>query len=511
MKTSFEARWAIYFEATIILVFLGGFLFFVAKYVTLFPLVEYRQWIFGRGIKQIIQYLSLNGFFSIPASYEFFSISFSRSYSVVVALILSSVCGSNHFCHNGFQISMIIVAASFASFATWRLSFSRSLMPALTTLVVVLFSVPILDAIAWQATLLDKTAMLMVAVTLWIVSSVNLALPPPAWRINAVLLLFFFLAYNAKESSHFLAPTILSLLYFRFRLTGVYIWLSIVKSLRLVIIPVIYSTIHVALVVYDRIFISINEFSRVTGGDVCQNLQKYIQYIFNFPNSTFSMVDLSPLMAVVVAFVVLPSIISSRKSPDKPPPLQIWALFAFLGSMIIPIRTSIAAPFYLLIPMLYFGMMLGLIVDYILVRVNGIRWRVAIRVLVVLVLFGRVISVFETETQYKRLMNLSDNFWETLDKVRSEIAADMPVRIIFATSPGEARTYMFVAAPGATGKHALAPYLLPKGASIDMQERVDATISDVPVDKLDGIQDPQELVVTIDRNLELQAMYRGRR
>ena len=79
-------------------------------------------------------------------------------------------------------------------------------------LVFFLFSVPVLDAVAWQATLLDKCAVLFTALlTYYVARSDPAAL---TWRDQAILLTLTVLATNTKEAAWVCVPSaaLLSLL-----------------------------------------------------------------------------------------------------------------------------------------------------------------------------------------------------------------------------------------------------------------------------------------------------------
>lgn len=124
--------------------------FYGWNFADLFPLIEYRQWIDN----SVDWWPALQWFLDVALLHRS-APGFSRATSLLVAAAFRDTCGVSIACHNGMHIAMILASAALLA-ATLR----RWVDPFITAgaLVFFLFSVPVLDAVAWQATLLDKCA-----------------------------------------------------------------------------------------------------------------------------------------------------------------------------------------------------------------------------------------------------------------------------------------------------------------------------------------------------------------
>lgn len=490
--------------AIVLIGLIGYFLSFVFRYIDMFLLIEYRQWVFGSEQASLIDPRGLLHLYDLGAFSGSFQLAFSRSFSLWTAAVFGRVCGFSPVCHNSLHVALLLASAAFVAMTSRTLSLSRSWFPPVAGIVSILISVPVLDAMTWQATLLDKLAMLLTTITIFIAARIDIK--NTATRhvifVNLIFLVVVFCAYNSKEASFFLVPATVLLLLIRIWGAEKHPGIAIRQSLGFTAAPIVYAGMHLGLVIYNRIYINPGEMSRVTGGNIAFNVEFYARYILNQLGEGHRTPELILVAAVIAALVVTSIIADLTRRGDRRFSLSAWAFLGFVGSLIIPLRTSSTSPFYLLVPMVYFGLLIAFALDSIMVRLNRQLSDVFVMICTAS-LFFRAAMIQEAIPLFDHLEILSTNFQQTLATVRSEIMAGPFDRLVFIR-PEEQRSYMYVSSQADDGDYALAPYLAPAGATYAELKQLEGKIKDVPLSQATAVRQPGNIVVTLDPTLKVE-------
>lgn len=496
-----------------ILIFFGAYFFTIAyRYSDMFLLIEYRQWAFHAPQVPLLTAHPFSDLLNLAVDTSQFNIAFSRSTSFWIADLFGDVCGTAPSCHNGAHFFILIVAVALLVLSTRALSVSASWFPATVTGVVVALSVPMMDAITWQATLLDQTAMLLSAVTILIASRLKLDSTSLSriLYVNFALFVPMFFAYNAKEQAFFLAPATLLLLLLRTLIISPTLVGAVRRVLAFAVLPATYACLHVAIVYYNRTFLQPGEMSRVTGGNLAFNVEFYSRYILNMLGGHWTVHDLQWAALGIGGLVMIGIVLDITGTARRHIPITLFPLLALAGSLYITIRTSSTSPFYLLVSMAYFGLLVGLSLDSVLARLRSVPLRLSFACACTTVLFMRVITLQDALPGFDHLHALSSNFQRTLDVVRAEIPRAPFSRIVFVRPFDEPRTYMYASSPADGGDYALAPYLaLPDTSMLDLLA-LDAKIKDIPATEASTATRSGDLVVTLGPDLSLVGMSHQR-
>lgn len=474
----------------------GYFLSFVSRYITMFPLIEYRQWVFDSRPSSLFNWSTWLHVPEIMAS--------SRLFSLWVAQLFGDVCGPLPTCQNSLHLALLAIAAVLTALTLRRLSSSGSWFSSVASLAFILLSVPVLDAMTWQATLLDKLSMLLTAMALCMAAIIRVQNVGKVYIVvvNTIFLMLVALAYNAKEASFFLSPAVTLLVLFRLMNDGTLFWSGVRRTVILTCAPVLYASIHVAMVFYDRVFLHAGEFQRVTGGNIAFNIEYYARYMLDQFGGTVTPFDLEILVGCLGVLVVLGATAGLTAKGGRRIPYEVWAALGFVGSVIIPLRTSSTSPFYLLVPMVYLSLLLGLSVDSILARLAG-PLRVCGVVACVAALAVRIVTLQPAIPTFDHLEQLSTNFQRTLVQLRGDQLQRPFNQLVFVRPPGEVRAYMYVSAPGDGDDHALATYLGPADSSHADLRAFDLKIRDIPASDLAKARQPGNVLVFLGPSLTI--------
>jgi hypothetical protein len=473
----------------------------------IFLLVEYRHWVLQPELLSFLTFFDPSKIFQSDA----FNIASSRATSLFLAAVFGKACGYNATCHNLVHLSMIVATALFAALAVRALSSSRSWLPSVVTAGFFVLSVPVFDALSWQATLLDKTSALLGSLMVLLAARVSVKdvrLSKVALA-NLAFFLLVVLAYNAKEAALFLMPAVALLLLIRaFGVSGNLLY-AIKQTLRLSIVALLYAGFHVAVVVGNRFLLAPGELSRVTGGNMAFNLEYYARYLLNLMGN-YSHLQLGLGIAAVVVMAAVALICSARNRNSATGWLVAWSLLGFLGSFVIPLRTSATAPFYLLVPLLFLALFFGLVLEALLANVGNRMARMAVIALAVVVFVTHAMTLRSFYPSVLDVVDLSDNFNATLVKTSEEFKRDRPTRLVFIRPVELQRAYMFLSSPGDVGHHALAQYVLPNSASMGEILSVDDSIVDIASNVSEPLRSG-DLRILLDGRLRLVGMERGPR
>ena len=206
-------------------------------------------------------------------------IGFSRTTSFLAVALFTSACGPAIACHNVMHVALLLAAAALLGLMLLRLSERRRPVLVAGTLAFFLFTVPVLDAVAWQATVLDKLAVLLAALFTWYVARPRL----PVLVDQLVLLALTILTINAKESAWAVLPSVM-LLAAALRLAQTpaitrALPAAIGATLARFALPLAYAAMHIGLTMVQLMTIDIAELARVTSGSAATNLQIYANHL----------------------------------------------------------------------------------------------------------------------------------------------------------------------------------------------------------------------------------------
>jgi hypothetical protein len=403
--------------------------FYAWNFADLFPLIEYRQW-----IDNPVQWRSALEWFLDVALLHRWAAEQSRGLSLLVAGMFRDACGLSIVCHNGMHIALLLASAVLLA-ATLR----RWVDPFITAgaLVFFLFSFPVLDAAAWQATLLDKCAVLSAALLTY-----HVARSEPAaftWTDQAILAVLTVIAVNAKEASWASVPSAALLGWVR---SG-----DLSRTVLRFALPSAYFAWQVGYTMAYRLFVlPPSELARVMSADPMSNLSIYAGYLVGAA---------LPVLALALAAALLAA--WARPANRW---LIVWAVVSFAGAITIPLRTTAQAPFYLLVPIFYLTIALALTFA---AAPRSIAFRSAVAVVGLCLLTVQVSGYVRRYPLYGARAEMSRNFQTVLAAVRAQLGERRPELVTFQYPAGNHQAYMFV---GSTGEHshALARYISPPGA-----------------------------------------------
>ena len=495
--------------AAVSLIFLALALAFFGH---LFLMNEYRQWSDGAtAFNPLVIFAPstlLNS--SVP------SVAFSRSFTFEIVAGISGTCGYNAVCHNAIHIGILTVSGFLLGLLLLRLFWGKPVV-AIAGAVIFFFSAqPVLDALSWQATLLDKLALFFTACATYAVARLDLRRTDLLYVVagNVGLLLLIFAAYNSKEASFGLMPSLWVLLAIRF-------WTSasppqtfggVVRRTTLLLgAPLIYAIFHVAVVLTDRVFLQAAETARVTGGHAEFNFYHYFLYFFNvqgpalalgaFPfapeNVLVSFAAYTGLLTAVIAFIVVKV---GNKTVSL---LWFWALGSFIMAFLLPLRTTGIPAFYLLVPLFYLSIVVCATSVVFLDAARGVIAKMSVQIVVAVLIVLHVLGLGATIGQYDHIIKMSDNFSSALAAARKIVSKQgAPTDILFLWPKSESLTYMFL---GSSGSRSLAPYLLPAGSSRAELSSTDDSIQDAPyAGSPDELKSPTDVTIILGENLKLE-------
>jgi hypothetical protein len=447
--------------------------FYISNFFDLFPLIEYRQWLFPPiGLQDEFRW-----FYNVAILHsDWATTAFPRVTSFVGVGVFSSVCGTSAGCHNLIHIGMVLAAAAFlGALLAWQTANRYAVLIA-TAVLFFLFSTPALDAIAWQATIQDKFAVLMIAGFTLLVARVRIGrgiLPTVVDQM--VLLVLTILTVNTKEAAWSVVGSLALLAAAQYAETEPLLP-SIRRAFARFGLSIIYTGIHVAVVLYNRFHIQQAEAARVMSGNAILNLQVFIGYLLN--QHPFTRQSLAVVLGVFAVIVLLAVWITPERRTRL---LLAWATLSFIFAMSIPLRTTAQPPFYLLVP----GYYLSIVLFWTVVAVaDAVTWRPVRMVGAATIAVGLVVYLAgfaDWLPFYMARVTRSRNFQKTLKVVAGEVARNKSAGVTFYYPPASLVTsYIFVQETGPDG-HALARYIVPAGASDAEIGRMEKTIHDAPI------------------------------
>ena len=445
--------------------------FYAWNFSDLFLLIEYRHWIDNPPQWRA----TLEWFLDVALLHQWAALQ-SRGLSFLVAGIFREACGLSIVCHNGMHIALLLASAALlaAILRRWTDPFITA-----GALVFFLFSAPVLDAAAWQATLLDKCAVLFTALLTYYVARSDPA--ASTWRDQAFLLTLTVLATNAKEAAWVCVPSAAFLSLLR---SG-----DLRRTVRRFALPCAYFAWQTGYILYGLYQLP-GELARVTSADPLSNLSKYADYLLGAQASL-------PVLGLVLSVALL--IAYARPTHRK---MIVWAVVSFVGAIALPLRTATAELFYLLVPMFYLTIVLAL--AFAAAAPRSIALRSAAAIVGLCLLTVQVRGYLRHYPLYAARIEMSRNFQAVLAAVRARLGERRPELVTFRYPAGNHQTYMFVTSIGEHG-HALARYIAPPGAGDAEIDAVRRIIRDAEAEKATAPQ-KGEMTVLLRPNLALERL-----
>ena len=336
-----------------------------------------------------------------------------------------------------------------------------------------------LDAAAWQATLLDKCAVLFTALLTYYVARSDPA--ASTWRDQAILLTLTVLATNAKEAAWVCVPSAA--------------FLSLLRSgdLRRTVLRFALPCAYLGVadrICPERALPKPGELARVTSHSPLPNLSKYADYLLGAQASL-------PVLGLVLSIALL--IAYWRPTHRK---MIVWAVVSFAGAIALPLRTATAELFYLLVPMFYLTIVLAL--AFAAAAPRSIALRSAAAIVGLCLLTVQVRGYLRHYPLYATRIEMSRNFQAVLASVRARLGERRPELVTFRYPAGNHQAYMFVTAIGEYG-HALARYIAPPGAGEGDIEALRRIIRDAEAERATAPQ-KGEMTVLLRQDLALERL-----
>lgn len=321
-----------------------GAVFYLGLFVDLFPLIEFRDWIawdisWG-AVKRVLANMVLRN-----------EGVFSRHVSLLYVNAAANLCGANLPCLNSLVMLPTILSAGLGTMLARQCGLSRFV--SWSAVQFWFFSIPVFDAMTWQATIHDRLALMFALLALVVFHAVvrkdflgsKGASTIRILLANMAILVPTMLAYNSKESAWFLGPA-LALLSFKH------------KRVFWIVGPAIYAVYH-----NIRYLISFHQdqnwSQHVLEPWVSTNASYYLATSFGI-QVEHAFLGAGVLVVLIIALFVRDR---QRKQDDNDAatlfgrigvPLLVW-----LVAFVIPMRTKYQAPYYLYAPQFLFSLLLA--------------------------------------------------------------------------------------------------------------------------------------------------------
>ena len=197
----------------------------------LFPLTEWRDWVTWQ---DRIDWNEILRKLFVPEGFP------SRHVSLTYSMYLGGMCRDDVRCLNALGLFPLFLTVPLLYVLARQLGLASRF--AIAACLLWLFSVPVVNAAAWQATIHDKLALLLALSALsWTLYALTRPLKL-RWVLytNGLLLVLVALAYNCKESAWFLAPGLCATVI----LCGRGDWRKRLKDSLLLVLPLAYAFYH---------------------------------------------------------------------------------------------------------------------------------------------------------------------------------------------------------------------------------------------------------------------------
>ena len=386
----------------------------------LFPTMEYRDW------------LAWSDNFSLFNTLQKMIVRdawFSREFSMAAVQLSSKMCGISLPCLNAFVLLPVTLAAPLLFVLARLLGVSRAVSVAGVALW--LLSWPTMDALAWHATIHDRWALAFVLAALCLALHFYPRIRSLRQDIalGAAGLVLVWLACNSKEAAWFLAPTLALVAWAA--VAGD--WQLRLRNTRVVWPSLVYTVWHALSFAHAAKTEGAAWLQHVASGDVPNNLQQFAGHLLSLTPSNGATIK----MLVILLSIVF---VDMRMRPARAFPL--WpVLLGFVAAVAIPARSVASAPYYMMIPLALFSVLLLATVQRALAAQNLRRAGAWLRELVPISLAAVMITVFLTGKfpQYREFRKQSRNFQSVVQHIAGLPSADLREPPYFLHHPAAVR------------------------------------------------------------------------
>jgi hypothetical protein len=386
-------------------------IFFWAQFGELLILIEARDYIKYGG--WFNDYASLVKDCLIPSGKN------TRYVSMFGFYVMKNSCGYGAVCINTFQLVILSLAGVFLYLHSLQL-FKNILMATLVA-ALWLFSLPALDAIAWQAVNHDKMAALFVFMTLFF--STLFVEKNGRFVIllsNVLITLFLILAYNSKESAFFLMPLILV----QYALYSTSIK-DFGKNLVKLIIPFIFSLYFII-----GYFIKLADYwkEHTLSNDIVNTITVYSNFLLNYYAGFLSVAIVFGIIMIIPLFLIPINHFKLKKDGIENRALNrnlIYSYLFFLLSIAIVIKVKHPSVFYLLIPLAGFLLIIFSSIKLIFYHLSH---RIYLKGIFIVSLTGLLIfhlynysTLFKADFKYAKLLQHSNQLKQTFSMIADKL------------------------------------------------------------------------------------------
>jgi hypothetical protein len=256
--------------------------------------------------------------------------------------VSSEICDVNVRCLNSWVLFPLVASAFLLFMLARALGISRPV--SLATVALWLVSWPTVDALAWQATIHDRWALVFVLTALWMAVTYY---PQPrsvqrTITLGIVGLMLVWLGCNSKEAAWFLAPTLALIAWSSTEGS----WRVKFKGSLVAALPLAYTAWH-ALAFMNATQGSDGTWLRhVSSGDVPRNVKTFSAALLGL---TPSMGAVSLLVVILIAVIFVD--VYPRRARSQWASLMLWPVWlGFLMATATAIQAVAAAPYYMLVP-----------------------------------------------------------------------------------------------------------------------------------------------------------------
>ena len=319
-----------------------------------------------------------------------------------------------------------------------------------------LFSLPVLDAVAWQATLLDKSLVFFALVTLNVsLFFLNRLQSSTDRRLvftlaaNVAIFLPMAVAYNSKETSWVILP---SLLLLSFVVLGSLDWRGWLRLSRVFVLPTSYAIYRMLTFFINGQGSSSNSLD--FGGSPIHDFAVYIDYSANRLTS-------SPAVVILSAVLLLLTVITlgaRPKAKSEARRVLIWAILSTGGTVFLSIFTLYPAAFLMIMPGVFFYVWVlaagkGFIESLPLKQLEKRISAVSLATLGVLLLIPGLMASYPV---YRNVLTQSNNFINALPLIRRYVPQRPHARIYLVLNSSAYGAYKFV---GTTSDRSVAQFI----------------------------------------------------
>ena len=392
-----------------------GVCVYLVLFDNLFPMVEYRQWIhFPTTLNWTLQ----QSFF--PSG------TYNRSLPLWLTRAFYLTCGGSVRWSNALLLSMLFVSWASTVAIMGMISGWRYPVIAALSMAAVIFSEPALSAASWQATCLDRAAAMF--------TSLSLAVYLAASRYgvitriiigNTVVLLLVFCAYNSKEAAWPLVPSLVMM--------GLIVAAEATFQKRMTVVaatlvaPMLYAGYSIGRTVAHHLGSTIADVHNF-GGDVFTNTSRYLQYMFGFVDRPQATLATAVVLVTISAIVVL---VPSR-GQQRFKQWLIWAGLSFIMALVPPAKTQFTSAFYLLVPEIFFAILVFLLVAMMMEMAKTRPLRSAVYAAIAVVAICYSLSFAKRFPFYSIVASTSDGVRSTLATLaQTDPDGKNPVRLLY--------------------------------------------------------------------------------